>query len=86
MITCNVIRKVSGNYKVIYTGAKSEVIGTDTTPRDEIEVTPVKVKRTGRKLSTSCKHPPVRLYSWFANNTLCVVCMDCQTVLTGGAK
>jgi hypothetical protein len=39
----------------------------------------------------TCKHPPTRLYSWYAyngetnkNDILVVCCCDCGTVLTGG--
>lgn len=38
-----------------------------------------------------CKHPPYRLYSWWANDcrikggiVLCVACCDCGNVLKGG--
>lgn len=35
---------------------------------------------------STCKHPPERLYSWYANNenletVLCVCCCDCGAVL-----
>ena len=34
----------------------------------------------------NCKHPPTRLYSWFAyDGTLCVGCCDCGEVLAGAA-
>lgn len=39
----------------------------------------------------SCKHPPHRLYSWWAfnhltgkNDILCVGCCECGKVLKGG--
>ena len=34
----------------------------------------------------TCKHPPTRLYSWFAGKILCVCCCACGAVLAGGAK
>jgi hypothetical protein len=39
--------------------------------------------------SLSCKHPPERLYCWYAydcyapNGDLCVACLDCHKVLKG---
>lgn len=39
-----------------------------------------------------CYHPPARLFAWYARDdtapggqVLCVVCLECQTVLAGGA-
>ncbi len=31
-----------------------------------------------------CKHPPTRLYSWLADDVLCVGCCDCGAILLGG--
>ena len=33
-----------------------------------------------------CKHPPRRLFTWFVNDTLCIGCCDCGTVLAGAAE
>lgn len=36
--------------------------------------------------ASTCKHPPARLYSWFAaDRTRCVACCDCGAVLAGAA-
>lgn len=39
-------------------------------------------------MTTDCKHPPARLYAWFAQDptgpVLCVACCECGTVLKGG--
>lgn len=32
----------------------------------------------------TCVHPPADHYSWFAGDTLCVVCLLCNTILQGG--
>lgn len=37
------------------------------------------------KPGTICKHPPGRLYAWFARDgVLCVGCCACGAVLKGG--
>ena len=33
-----------------------------------------------------CQHPPTRLFSWYANGTLCVCCCECGSVLHGGVE
>jgi len=36
---------------------------------------------------TDCKHPPERLFSWYAfDGTLCVCCCVCGSALKGGAE
>lgn len=46
---------------------------------------------SGEGVSNQCKHPPHRLYSWWAKDgrgertILCVVCLECKKVLKGGA-
>ncbi len=37
-------------------------------------------------LGKPCKHPPERLFSWFAGDVLCVGCCECGAVLAGGAS
>lgn len=35
----------------------------------------------------TCKHPPTRLYTWFAyDGVLCIGCCDCGAVLAGAAN
>jgi len=38
------------------------------------------------KKQPACNHPPARLFSWYAGDTLCVGCCKCGTVLKGGAE
>jgi len=34
-----------------------------------------------------CKHPPERLFSWFAwDGTLCIGCCDCGEILKGSTE
>lgn len=33
-----------------------------------------------------CQHPPARLHSWHAGDTLCACCNECGAVLAGGAE
>ena len=38
------------------------------------------------RIDMNCKHPPTRIYSWFAyDGTLCAGCCDCGEVLAGAA-
>ena len=40
----------------------------------------------GQRPETLCKHNPSRLYSWYAHDqTLCIACCDCGSVLKGNA-
>ena len=37
------------------------------------------------KKEEECKHPPKRLYAWYAyDNTLCIGCCECGKALKGG--
>ena len=45
---------------------------------------PVQFSATGWRLD--CKHPADRVFSWFADGTLCACCCACGFVLAGGAS
>ncbi len=37
-------------------------------------------------MTTTCQHPPHRLFSWHAGEVLCICCNDCGAVLQGGVE
>lgn len=40
-----------------------------------------------REPTFECKHPPDRIYAWWATDgTLCAGCCDCGAVLSGAAR